>query len=93
MKTGIKQPHPLIVFVEGGIVQDVIALDRKIKDGCRKVKFCMVDYDLLSGGDLEDIKQAWQHFPTELKEYFSEYLPDEKKKYLDAIAAAEGKRS
>lgn len=83
-KQKVKDDVP-VIFVEGGVVQDVIHVDGKKRKGYRPAKYELVDYDIFEGEPDSDIFLHWQGFSPKLKAYFKCYLPDEYKKFMDAI--------
>jgi hypothetical protein len=80
-----------VVFVEGGIVRALLIPDSRQKGGYRSISYESVDYDLFDGADAEEIKESWEGFSDVLKTYFTKCLPDEKKKFMEAIEAATSK--
>ena len=77
----------LVVFVEGGIIQTLLALDPRAKDGYRELEYELVDYDIFEGTPAEDIAEKWNSFSPELQLYFETRLTDERARFLAAVAA------
>jgi hypothetical protein len=81
-----KSSNPLVVFVEGGIVQSVLRVDSTAPKGYRFAEYELVDYDVFDTESGEDIKEIWGGFSPELQTYFRDYLKDEYAKFQDRIS-------
>ena len=65
-----KSSNPLVIFVEGGIVQSVLRVDSTAPKGYRFAEYELVDYDVFDTESGEDIKDIWDGFSPELQAYF-----------------------
>jgi hypothetical protein len=69
---------PLVIFVEGGVVQDV---GRVNTSGFLAVEHEVMDYDILEGNSDEDVQDYFERRSPELKAYMEKFLPDEFQKF------------
>lgn len=81
-----KSTNPLVVFLEGGIVQSVLRVDSTAPKGYRFAEYELVDYDVFDSESNEEIKDIWDGFSCELQAYFRNHLKAEYKKFQDRIA-------
>jgi hypothetical protein len=73
---------PLVIFVEGGLVQDV---GRVNDDGFLSVEYDIVDYDILEGTVDTDVKDYFERRSPAVQAYMKKYLPDEFERFQEAI--------
>lgn len=71
----------LVIIIEGGIVQNVLDLDTK-----KEVRFEVLDYDVFDDGGA---KRHWELRTKRLRDYLKKYLPDEHKRFQEAIREEE----
>jgi len=64
---------PLVIFIEGGLVQDV---GRVRPSGFLAVEYDLVDYDVLDQNSPADVKEYWDRRSDEAKEYLKNFVPD-----------------
>jgi hypothetical protein len=81
-----------VIVVEGGIVQDVFALDASQPNGYRDLAHTLVDYDIFEGDPAEDIAARWNGFPGELQAYFAKHLPREYGMFQEAVKEAQASK-
>jgi len=72
---------PLVVFVEGGIVQTVLRVDSTAPKGYRFLEYELCDYDVFDTESGQDIKEIWDNFSPELQAYFKNHLKAEYAKF------------
>lgn len=80
-----KDTNPLVIFVEGGIVQSVLRVDSTAPKGYRFAEYELVDYDVFDTESGEDIKDIWGGFSPELQAYFKNHLKAEYAKFQERI--------
>jgi hypothetical protein len=76
-----KNSNPLVIYVEGGIVQTVLRVDSTAPKGYRFAEYELVDYDVFDTESGEDIKGVWDGFSPELQAYFKNHLKAEYAKF------------
>lgn len=76
-----KDTNPLVVFVEGGIVQSVLRVDPTAPKGYHFAEYELCDYDVFDTESGEDIKDIWDNFSPELQAYFKNHLKAEYAKF------------
>jgi hypothetical protein len=81
-----KDTNPLVVFVEGGIIQSVLRVDSTAPKGYRFADYEHCDYDVFDTESGEDIKDIWDGFSPELQAYFRTHLKAEFTKFQERIA-------
>jgi len=81
-----KQEKPVVVVVEGGIVQTVFRIDASRPKGYVFVDYELVDYDVFETEGAEEIAEIWNGFSPELKAYFKKHLKREYAKFQARIA-------
>lgn len=79
--------NPMVVFVEGGIVQSVFRVDSSAQKGYRFSEYELCDYDVFENCTLAEIKDMWDGFSPELQAYFKNHLKAEYKKFQLRIFA------
>lgn len=84
---GSPEPVEPIIFVEGGIVQDVIypTPDAETGQPYTPLKYDLVDYDVLEGSSDEEIADYFTNRSDTTQKYMKKHLPAEYKKFADAI--------
>jgi hypothetical protein len=80
-----KSSNPLVVFVEGGIVQSVLRVDSTAPKGYRFSEHELCDYDVFDTESGEEIKDIWDGFSPELQTYFRDHLKAEYDKFQKRI--------
>jgi hypothetical protein len=83
-----KHEKPLVVVVEGGIVQTVFRVDASKRKGYVFVDYELVDYDVFETEGAGEIAEIWNGFSPELKAYFKKHLKNEYAKFQVRIAEA-----
>jgi len=73
---------PLVIFVEGGLVQDV---GRVSREGFLASEYDLVDYDILDGSSNEEVKEYFERRSPAVQAYMKQYLPDEYERFQEAI--------
>lgn len=73
---------PLVIFVEGGLVQDV---GRVNDGGFLSAEYDIVDYDILEGSANVEVKEYFENRSPAVQAYMKEYLPDEYERFQEAI--------
>jgi len=81
-----KSSNPLVIYVEGGIVQSVLRVDSTAPKGYRFAEYELCDYDVFDIESGEDIKSIWHGFSPELQAYFKNHLKAEYAKFQERIA-------
>lgn len=76
---------PLVIFVEGGLVQDVNRVNAK---GFIAVDYDIVDYDIFDGTPAVEVKEYFERRSPAVQAYMKEYLPDEYERFQEAIREA-----
>jgi len=79
---------PLVIFVEGGLVQDV---GRVSDTGFVSAEYDIVDYDILDGSSNEEVKEYFERRSPEVVAYMKKFLPDEYEKFQERIREVEDK--
>jgi hypothetical protein len=77
---------PLVIFVEGGLVQDVGRVNAK---GFLAVDHEVVDYDILEGTTDVEVKEYFERRSPAVQAYMRQYLPDEYERFQEAIRSVE----
>jgi hypothetical protein len=77
---------PLVIFVEGGLVQDV---GRVNAEGFLAVEHDIVDYDILDGTPDIEVKEYFERRSPETIAYMRQFLPDEYEKFQERIREVE----
>jgi hypothetical protein len=80
---------PLVIFVEGGLVQDVIYLNPRAKRGYESAEYDLVDYDIFDGSSNQEVKEYFERRSPEVIAYMRKHLPQEYKKFQERIREAE----
>lgn len=73
---------PLVIFVEGGLVQDV---GRVNPDGFLSSPYDLVDYDVLETLEDHEIFLHWAGLSPAVQDYIRTKLPDEYEKFQERI--------
>jgi hypothetical protein len=81
-----KHEKPVVVVVEGGIVQCVFRVDTSKRKGYSFVDYELVDYDVFETEGAKEIAEIWNGFSPELKAYFKKHLKNEYAKFRARIA-------
>lgn len=81
-----KNEKPVVVVVEGGIVQTVFRVDASKLKGYVFVDYELVDYDVFETEGAQEIAEIWNGFSPELKAYFKKHLKREYAKFQARIA-------
>lgn len=79
------EPAEPIIFVEGGIVQDVIYPIPSEGKPFTDVAYDLIDYDILEGNPDEDVAEYFEHRSEATKQYMKKHLPAEYAKFKGAI--------
>jgi hypothetical protein len=81
---------PLVIFVEGGLVQDVGRVNAKGNaEGFLSVEYDIVDYDVLDHGNSnEEVKEYFERRSPAVQAYMKLYLPDEYARFQERIREA-----
>ena len=81
-----KHEKPVVVVVEGGIVQSVFRVDASKRKGYVFVDYELVDYDVFETEGSKEIAEIWKGFSPELRAYFKKHLKREYAKFRARIA-------
>jgi hypothetical protein len=73
---------PLVIFVEGGIVQDV---GRVSPSGFLEVPYDLVDYDTFETSEDHEVFLHWSSLSPAVQDYIRTKLPDEYEKFQERI--------
>jgi hypothetical protein len=73
---------PLVIFAEGGLVQDV---GRVSDTGFLDVEYDIVDYDVLEGNTDVEVKEYFERRSPAVQAYMKQYLPEEYERFQEAI--------
>jgi len=84
---------PLVIFVEGGLVQDVIRLNPRAKRGYENAEYDLVDYDVLESSSNQEVKEYFENRSPEVIAYMKKHLPFEYGRFQERIREAEKEES
>jgi hypothetical protein len=76
----------LVIFVEGGLVQDV---GRVSDTGFVSAEYDIVDYDIFDGSSNKEVKEYFERRSPKTITYMKNFLPDEYEKFQERIREAE----
>jgi hypothetical protein len=77
---------PLVIFVEGGLVQDA---GRVSPSGFLSAEYDIVDYDVLEGNTDVEVKEYFESRSPAVQAYMKKYLPYEYERFQEAIREVE----
>ena len=82
-----------IIFMQGGVVQDVFLPKRRGKQSFTTIDYDLVDMDIFEGNDDETIGNHWERLEPETKKYFIEHRPHTYRPFKEALDRRDAERA